>query len=179
MSHGCSLGGESTKVLAINSSPLKDKGNTALILNPFLDGMKEAGAEVELYYTRDLKINPCLGDLSCMFRTPGKCIHEDDIIWLQMKVRQADVIVLASPVYCDSVTGPMKTLMDRLITGAHPSFEIRDGHMRHPLRDKAKRYEIVLVSNCGYWEMDNFDPLLGAYQSILKERECRFCRCPA
>jgi multimeric flavodoxin WrbA len=40
------------KVLAINSSPRMDKGNTALILNPFLEGMKEAGAEVDLFYTR-------------------------------------------------------------------------------------------------------------------------------
>ena len=39
------------KVIAINSSPNMDKGNTAAILNPFLDGMKEAGAEVELYFT--------------------------------------------------------------------------------------------------------------------------------
>ncbi|WP_332882068.1 flavodoxin family protein [Methanosarcina horonobensis] len=46
------------KVLAINSSPRMDKGNTALILNPFLEGMKEAGAEVELFYTKKLNINP-------------------------------------------------------------------------------------------------------------------------
>ena len=36
------------KVIAFNSSPRMDKGNTALILNPFLEGMREAGAEVEL-----------------------------------------------------------------------------------------------------------------------------------
>jgi multimeric flavodoxin WrbA len=67
------------KALAINSSPNKGKGNTALILKPFLEGMKEAGAEVELYHTSDLKINPCQGDLSCWLRTPGECIHNDDM----------------------------------------------------------------------------------------------------
>jgi len=61
------------KVLAINSSPNMDKGNTARILGPFLDGMSEAGAEVELLYTRKLKINPCYGEYDCWLKTPGKC----------------------------------------------------------------------------------------------------------
>ncbi len=48
------------KVIAINGSPKVDDGNTARILNPFLEGMEEAGAEVELFHTRKLKIKPCL-----------------------------------------------------------------------------------------------------------------------
>ena len=46
----------SMKVLAINGSPHMDEGNTAMILNPFLEGMKEAGSDVEVFYTRKLKI---------------------------------------------------------------------------------------------------------------------------
>jgi hypothetical protein len=53
----------------------------------------------------------------------------------------------------------MKTLMNRLTPGAQSSFEIRDDHMKHPLREKVKRYKIVLVSNCGSWERNNFDPM--------------------
>jgi len=56
------------KVLAINGSPHMDEGNTAMILNPFLEGMTEAGSEVEVFYTRKLKIGPCNGDLSCWFK---------------------------------------------------------------------------------------------------------------
>jgi len=43
------------RVIAINSSPNMDKGNTALILNPFLEGLKDAGAEVELFYTKKFR----------------------------------------------------------------------------------------------------------------------------
>ena len=52
------------KVLAINGSPHMDEGNTAMILNPFLEGMKEAGSDVEVFYTRKLKIGACNGDLA-------------------------------------------------------------------------------------------------------------------
>lgn len=46
------------KVLAINASPHMDKGNTAMILDPFLEGMKEAGSEVDLIYTSSLGSSP-------------------------------------------------------------------------------------------------------------------------
>ena len=50
------------KVIAVNASPRMDKGNTADILMPFLDGMREIGADVEVYYTKKLNIKPCQGE---------------------------------------------------------------------------------------------------------------------
>ncbi len=148
------------KVLAFNCSPKMDKGNTALILAPFLEGMKEAGAEIELFYTRKLKINPCTGEFNCWTKTPGKCYQDDDMNMLYPKLREADIVVFATPLYVDGVSGPMKNLMDRTIPFAQPFFELRDGHCRHPLREGTKHGKVVLVSTCGFWEMDNFDPLL-------------------
>ncbi len=58
------------KVLAINSSPMMGKGNTARILDPFLEGMREAGAEVDLVYTKKLDINPCHGEFNCWAKRP-------------------------------------------------------------------------------------------------------------
>ncbi len=149
------------KAIAFNSSPKMDKGNTAKILNPFLDGMKEERAEVELYYTKKLKIKPCQGELHCWLKTPGKCFQDDDMNELYPKVLRADILVLATPVYADGVTGQMKMLMDRLAATVQPFFEMRDGHCRHPVREAHNRSgKVVLVSNCGFWEMDNFDPLI-------------------
>ncbi|HWQ20621.1 MAG TPA: flavodoxin family protein, partial [Methanotrichaceae archaeon] len=162
------------KVLAFNSSPQKDKGNTAMILNPFLEGLKEAGAEVELLYTRDLNIKPCYGDFACWLKTPGKCAQKDDMEWIRPKVGQADVVVLATPVYCDGVTGPMKMLMDRMVPGALPFFEIRDDHTRHPHRDTGKRGKMVLVSSCGLWEKDNFDPMVAHIQAFCRNANSKF-----
>jgi multimeric flavodoxin WrbA len=162
------------KALAINSSPRKDKGNTSLILTPFLEGLKEAGADVELYYASDLKINSCLGDFSCWSKPGGRCGQDDDMTWLDGKIRDADVLILASPVYCDGATGPMKTLLDRTIPQVMPIFEIRDNHTRHPLQENVKKSKIVLVSNCGLWERDNFDPLVAHIKAYCKNANAEF-----
>jgi multimeric flavodoxin WrbA len=162
------------KVLAINSSPRMDKGNTALILNPFLEGMKEVGAEVKLFYTRKLNIKPCTGEFNCWLKTPGECLHKDDMKMLFPMISEADVIVFATPVYLDGVTGPMKNFIDRLLPILHPFFEMRDDHCRHPVRGEAKTRKFVLVSNSGFWEKDNFDPLLVHMKAICKNLSAEF-----
>src|SRR5512137_2919558 len=139
------------KVLAMNGSLHMDDGNTAMILNPFLEGMKEAVAIVELFYTRKLKIEPCNGNMSCWFKNPGKCGQDDDMQMLLPKFKEADVIVWASPVYCASITGPLKNLMDRQLP-------IHMEHMEGELG--SKRQKIVLVSTCSAWDLSMFDPLL-------------------
>jgi multimeric flavodoxin WrbA len=141
-------------VLAINGSPHMDDGNTAIILNSFLDGMREAGAKVELFYTRKLKIGPCNGDMSCWFKNPGKCGQADDMEMLLPKLKEADVIVWASPVYYAGITGPLKNLMDRQL----PLFMQENAG--------SKRQKIVLVSTCGAWELSMFDPLLAQMKTL-------------
>jgi len=160
-------------VLAINASPHRHTGNTAEILNPFLEGMRAEGAAVELFCTEDLAINSCKGDLSCMIRPDGRCIHRDDMDELIPKIRNADILVLASPLYVDDVTGPMKTLMDRMVPLLQIFIETRDGHTRHPLKEFRKR-RVILVSSCGFWELDNFDVLVAHMQAFAKNITAEF-----
>jgi multimeric flavodoxin WrbA len=141
------------KVLAINGSPHMDEGNTAMILNPFLEGMREAGSDVEVFYTRKLKIGACNGDLSCWFKNPGICGQKDDMQMLLPKIKEADIIVWASPVYYAGVTGPLKNLMDRQLP-----LNLHAGQAKHP--------KAVLVSTCGAWELSMFDPLLLQMRAI-------------
>jgi multimeric flavodoxin WrbA len=156
------------KVLALNASPLMERGNTALLLGPFLDGMRGEGCEVDLVYTCKLRVKPCLGDRACWTKTPGKCVQNDDVKALLPKFQEADVIVLAAPVYVDGMPGNLKNLIDRLIPLIEPYFVLRDEHCRHPPREPHKHSKVVLISNCGFWEMDNFDPLVSHVQAICK-----------
>ena len=157
------------KVLAFNSSPRKEKGNTALILNPFIEGMRDAGAEVDLYYSRDLKIKPCRGCFNCWLKTPDICSQKDDMQWLLPKMRDADVIVYATPVYSYGMTGQMKNLIDRMIVLAEPFMEVAEGRSRHIAGDGEKPRKVVLVSNCGLWGIDNFDPLVVHVKKLCQD----------
>jgi len=79
------------KAIAINGSPRMKKGNTAMILDSFLKGMKEAGATTELFYTMQLKIKPCTcGKMYCWNEEPGKCCIKDDMELLYPKLREVD-----------------------------------------------------------------------------------------
>jgi len=162
------------KAIAINSSPKMDKGNTAVILNPFLDGMREAGAEVEILYTKKLKIKPCQGEFNCWLKTPGECFQKDDMDIVRPKMFDADIWILATPLYVDGMSGPMKNLLDRIIPGAQPFFELRDGHIRHPGRGETRHRKMMLVSNCGFWELDNFDALVVHAKAICKNANMEF-----
>jgi multimeric flavodoxin WrbA len=79
---------------------------------------------------------------------------------LYPKLREADLWVFGTPVYFDGVSGPMKNLMDRLVPLILPFVELRNGHCAHARRAGSKAGKVALVSNCGFWETDNFDPLL-------------------
>ncbi len=162
------------KILALNSSPRKDRGGTALILNMFLEGGQEAGAEVELVYVDDLKVNSCLGCFTCWVKTPGQCVHKDDMADLLTKHQTVDVLILATPVFVDGMTSTLKAVLDRSIPLVQPFFEVRDEHCRHPPLGDRKINKVVLVSVSGFTELDNFDPLVAHVKAYCKNLNSEF-----
>jgi len=148
------------KVLAINSSPRMSKGTTALILNPFLEGMKEKGAKIEKFYTKQLNIKPCTACFNRWFPTEGECSIRDDMDEIIPKIAEADIFIVASPIYVDGITGPMKNIIDRMLPLLEPFVELRNGHCRHPLREYSKPGKVVYVSPCAWWKLDNFDSMI-------------------
>lgn len=153
-------------VVAINTDPEKDWSVIGILLAPLLEGMREAGASVELYYSRDLLIFPCCGNLNCTVKTPGKCMPHDDMRWLRGKIGRADVLVLASPLYFNGftgragATGSMRLLQDRLVPGAPASADMSYEHAIHTTREPTNLGRVLLVSGCGFWELDGFNPVL-------------------
>ena len=98
------------KMLAINGSPRK-AGNTETVLDAFIEGARESGAEVTKVRLVELEYHNCRGCNAC--HKTGVCVLHDDFTPLFDQMMQADILVLASPVYSMSVTAEMKGFIDR------------------------------------------------------------------
>lgn len=155
------------KIFAINGSPRGTHGYTHKVLELFAEGARAAGATVAIEQLAQKKIHHCTGELACWTKTPGKCIHKDDMEQLLPQMTEADGVVFASPVYVDGMTGLLKNFLDRCVPSVQPFFEMRDGHIRHPSRH-GHTQRAALLSVCGFIEMDNFDPLVHHMQAICK-----------
>lgn len=100
------------KILILSGSHRKG-GNSDTLCDEFMRGAIEAGHNVEKIRLSDKHINYCMGCGVC--NTTHKCVQKDDMSEVLEKMIQADVIVLASPVYFYAMNGQMKTLIDRTV----------------------------------------------------------------
>lgn len=153
------------KVFAINGSPRKAQGKTAKILAPFVDRLGEQGTEISLYYASSMKIKPCsCGRMLCWDRTPGACIHEDDMQVVMPVLKESKIWVLATPIYIP-LPGAMQNFLNRLCPVIDPKLTFQQGRTRACLREDVKVEKIVLVTTGGWWERANVDTI----ERIFKE----------
>jgi multimeric flavodoxin WrbA len=105
------------KVMAFNGSPRK-KWNTATLLGKALEGAASKGAKTELIHLYDLDFKGCISCFACKTiggKSYGKCAVQDDLTPIFKKVEKADAIILGSPIYLGSVSGEMRSFMERLL----------------------------------------------------------------
>ena len=105
------------KIIAINGSPRK-KWNTATLLKNALEGAESQGAETELVNLYDLDFKGCKSCFSCKTkgsRSYGKCAVKDDLTPILERIEDVDAIILGSPIYLGTVTGAMRSFIERLI----------------------------------------------------------------
>lgn len=105
------------KNILIVSSSSRKGGNSETLAAAFAKGAQEAGNKVETVYLREKEINFCRGCLACL--KLGHCVVKDGASEIVKKMHDADVLVFATPVYYYSVSGQLKTMLDR----ANPLFD--------------------------------------------------------
>ena len=146
------------KITCFNGSPRGKNSNSQRIASEFLEGARQAGAEVENIFLAEKKIGYCRACLSCWIKTPGQCIQKDDMAELLEKFVRSDVVVFATPLYADNVSGMLKTFIDRMIPSLEPYVKRVNGETLH-----LKRYEkyprIVVISNNAFPEQTHFQIL--------------------
>lgn len=158
------------KVSAFNGSPKGAKGNTDMIVQAFLRGAAEAGAEVETIYLADHCIHHCHGCFACWFKTPGQCILRNDMDVLLQKYVDSDVVCLATPVYTWNMTAYLKNFVDRLAPLKSPLLTHKGGH--YDLEDTENRQtQYVAMANAGFPGANNFDTIRAVFASCNPKLE--------
>ena len=112
------------KNVLIISTSLRKNGNSETLANAFAKGAIEAGNSVEQISLNGKNIGFCNACLHCM--KTAECVKKDDMEPLLMKMQQADVLVFATPIYFYSMTGQMKTFLDRTNPLYPTEFKFRD-----------------------------------------------------
>ena len=160
------------RILALNSSPRRGgQSRTEMMLNCLVEGMRDAGAEVEIVHLREKTVNNCMGCFTCWTKTPGKCIHKDDMTKeLFPKWLASDLAVYATPLYHYTVNAEMKAFIERTLPVLEPFFEQQDNRTVHPLRQAPP--DAVVLSVAGFIEMSVFDQISN-YVNFLFGRHMR------
>jgi multimeric flavodoxin WrbA len=105
------------KVMAFNGSPRKN-WNTATLLKKALEGSTSQGAETELIHLYNLNYKGCISCFACKTKggkSYGTCALKDDLTPYLKEVESVDAIILGSPIYYTTVSGVMKSFMERLM----------------------------------------------------------------
>ncbi|MCD8157527.1 MAG: flavodoxin family protein [Clostridiales bacterium] len=115
------------KVIGINGSPKKD-GNTASVLKAMAEELASAGIETEILHIGAAVKHGCTGCGGCSKTENGLCIYTDDIVnEAALKMREADGIILGSPVYYSGIAGNMKSFLDRAFYTSSGYFKYKVG----------------------------------------------------
>jgi putative NADPH-quinone reductase len=155
-------------VLAISGS-LRKPSFTEKMLDLCIEGMGEE-IEVKKFYPHKMNIGPCTSCWSCWGKkNPGVCARKDDFQKILDVYKQADYFLLAAPLYIFSFPATVKNVIDRFFILLEPA-QVKSGrgYTEHPKRFD-RHPKTVLISSCGFPEIENFDLLRQYFHKISDE----------
>lgn len=138
------------KIVILMGSVRKD-GNTDLLSKAFAQGAREHN-EVEIISIGSLCINLCIGCNVCRQRENHDCFQQDDMHVIYDKLKTAEMIVIASPVYFYGVSAQLKAVIDRL---------------HAPIRNDFNVHKLALLLVAASKKSEVFDSILTQYQLVL------------
>lgn len=126
-------------IIILNGSPRR-AGNTAALTAAFTKGAEEAGHKVTEFFLDEMNINGCKGCFGGGNVCDAPCVQTDDMQYIYPLYKEADIVVLASPLYYWSISGQLKLTFDRLFAIAE-----LDSDYRNP-----KKNSILMMAAEGY-----------------------------
>ncbi len=138
------------KVLIVSTS-LRNGSNSEILAKEAYRGALEVGNEVELVSLKDKSVNFCKGCLAC--HHTGKCIIKDNMNELMLKVKEAEVVVFATPIYYYEMSGMMKTFLDR----CNPLYGKEDNKFK----------EVYLIATCADTDKSALDRAINGLEGWI------------
>ncbi len=129
----------SKKIIVLNGSSRKN-GNTSALVREFVRGAEQAGNTVTVFDLSNMQINGCKGCFGGGKNPDSPCVQKDDMEKIYPAYKEADVLVLASPLYYWTISGQLKTAFDRLFAVAEC-----DANYRNP-----QKKTVLLMAAEGY-----------------------------
>ena len=107
------------KIVIFNGSP-RSKGNTKQMIRAFCEGLEKAGHEYGVYDVCKMNIHGCLACEYCHTKGNGQCIQKDDMQFVYHELQEAEMLVIASPIYYHGISGQLKCAIDRFYSALYP-----------------------------------------------------------
>lgn len=162
------------KVLLINGSVNKEKSTTLQIANAFIKGLDET---VEVVNTIDLKMEQSIACYISWIKGQ-ECAIKDDATEVLSRIKKADLVIWAVPLYAYGAPGHVKTLMDRTMSLNQPEMYLKEG-MAHYYGYEDGSKKTVLISSGALPDLKgNFDGLTFEFKRMFGEKTFTIC-CPA
>src|SRR4030042_6403615 len=154
------LKGDKMRVLGILGSP-RAGGNSDILLDQALTGAKDAGGEVEKIVLSKKKIAGCLDCGKC--NETGVCTIKDDMLEINKKILEADVVIHSVPVYFWAMTSQMKAYLDRWCAFFDAKWRVHKAY-----RPILKEKRIGLITVCGDPNVSHADPLVHRFKNTCQ-----------
>lgn len=113
-----------SKIVVLVGS-MRKEGNTATLTSAFVKGAQKSGHEVTVVSVADYKVAPCSGCNACRKRKNQDCAVHDDMEKVFPILKEADTVVLASPVYFYGLSASLKAIIDRLHQPARSALKVK------------------------------------------------------
>lgn len=115
----------SKKIVVLNGSPRK-QGNTSALIHAFTEGAESTGNTVKEFFLDDMNIHGCKGCFGGGKNLDSPCVQKDDMDKIYPAYKEADIVVLASPLYYWTISGQLKCAFDRLFAVAECDKDYRN-----------------------------------------------------
>ena len=142
----------SKKIVVLNGSP-RENGNTSALIEAFTKGAEESGNAVTAFFLDKMDIHGCKGCYGGGKDLESPCVQKDDMDKIYPHYKEADIVVLASPLYYWNLSGQLRTAFDRLFAIAESNADYAN----------PRKNGVLLMAAEGH----GFDEVLNYYHNLM------------